>query len=255
MKTLAALLFAVLAAASPALADMASGLELIRRCYPEAVKAVDANGLTLTDGARLPYDDGRAKSAEQALDDPDIEDMLAQPYPLSRVTSEPAPDFHPGRRRVTALFKAAYGHDAAEVKANLVPVRFVGTMVQFNGKNGAARALEAVGRELEELLARRPQLKSKVLPLSGTFAWRPIAGTSRLSMHSFGAAIDLNSAKNGYWQWHKGGDVLKLRKDFPPEIVEIFERHGFIWGGKWAEFDIMHFEYRPELTGKARAGR
>ena len=30
-------------------------------------------------------------------------------------------------------------------------------------------------------------------------------------------------------------------------IVEIFERHGFIWGGKWYHYDTMHFEYRPEL--------
>jgi hypothetical protein len=29
--------------------------------------------------------------------------------------------------------------------------------------------------------------------------------------------------------------------------VEIFERHGFIWGGKWGHFDTMHFEYRPEF--------
>jgi hypothetical protein len=30
------------------------------------------------------------------------------------------------------------------------------------------------------------------------------------------------------------------------ERVEIFERHGFIWGGKWYHYDTMHFEYRPE---------
>jgi hypothetical protein len=35
----------------------------------------------------------------------------------------------------------------------------------------------------------------------------------------------------------------------PQEIVDIFERHGFIWGGKWYHYDTMHFEYRPELTG------
>jgi hypothetical protein len=29
--------------------------------------------------------------------------------------------------------------------------------------------------------------------------------------------------------------------------VEVFERHGFIWGGKWNHYDTMHFEYRPEL--------
>jgi len=26
----------------------------------------------------------------------------------------------------------------------------------------------------------------------------------------------------------------------PQEIVDIFERHGFIWGGKWYHYDTMH---------------
>jgi hypothetical protein len=43
--------------------------------------------------------------------------------------------------------------------------------------------------------------------------------------------------------WGKGG----YRNRMPMEIVEIFEKHGFIWGGKWGHFDTMHFEYRPEL--------
>ncbi len=29
--------------------------------------------------------------------------------------------------------------------------------------------------------------------------------------------------------------------------IDIFERHGFIWGGRWYHFDTMRFEYRPEL--------
>jgi hypothetical protein len=34
----------------------------------------------------------------------------------------------------------------------------------------------------------------------------------------------------------------------PPDIViDIFEKEGFIWGGKWTVWDNMHFEYRPEL--------
>jgi hypothetical protein len=33
----------------------------------------------------------------------------------------------------------------------------------------------------------------------------------------------------------------------PSVVVEIFEKHGFVWGGKWYHFDNMHFEYRPEI--------
>ena len=248
-------LFLVFLLVGPAFADKDTDLDLLRRFYPEAVKSIEANGLVLSDGTRLIYDDGRAKDEETALNDPDIKDMLAQPYPLARVSAEPAPGFHPGRRRVTAFFKAVYGHDAAEVKANLVPVRFLDTTVLFNSRSGAAQALEAVGRDLERLSAAHPEFKPRLLPISGTFAWRAIAGTERLSMHSFGAAIDLNAKRNTYWQWYTGDNPLGLRTAFPPEVVEAFERHGFIWGGKWAEFDIMHFEYRPELIAKAREAK
>lgn len=29
-------------------------------------------------------------------------------------------------------------------------------------------------------------------------------------------------------------------------VVEAFEREGFVWGGRWNQFDTFHFEYRPE---------
>jgi peptidoglycan LD-endopeptidase CwlK len=44
--------------------------------------------------------------------------------------------------------------------------------------------------------------------------------------------------------------VEAMRNSYPQEIVELFEKHGFIWGGKWSHFDLMHFEYRPEVLKK-----
>lgn len=41
---------------------------------------------------------------------------------------------------------------------------------------------------------------------------------------------------------------MKYINTFEMKIVEIFERHGFIWGGRWYHFDTMHFEYRPEMN-------
>ena len=40
---------------------------------------------------------------------------------------------------------------------------------------------------------------------------------------------------------------MKYHNTFNMKVVEIFERHGFIWGGRWYHFDTMHFEYRPEM--------
>ena len=239
-----------------ALAGASSDLDIIKACYPGTWQTVETGGsgakyLVMSDGTRLIYDDGQDKTLDQALDNPDLKDMLAQAYPLGPVTSEPAPGFSPGRRRVQAFFQAVYGHDQEEVRENLVPVSFLGSTVLFNQKNGAAKALEAVSEDLSTLVLAHPEYKRFILPLSGTFYWRVIARTNRLSMHSFGVAIDLNAKGNAYWQWHQGG-ALNLRMGFPRGIIRIFEAHGFIWGGKWAEFDLMHFEYRPEIIAKAK---
>jgi hypothetical protein len=61
-------------------------------------------------------------------------------------------------------------------------------------------------------------------------------------------------AKSNYWRWVHGAetDDLAYRNQIPYEIVEIFERHGYIWGGKWYHYDTMHFEYRPELLKLAQ---
>jgi hypothetical protein len=65
-------------------------------------------------------------------------------------------------------------------------------------------------------------------------------------MHAYGIAIDIATSRSDYWRW-AGGETAPYRNRIPAEIVAIFERHGFIWGGRWSHFDTMHFEYRPEL--------
>jgi hypothetical protein len=71
-------------------------------------------------------------------------------------------------------------------------------------------------------------------------------------MHAFGAAIDLNASVGKYWRWSGLSDASRANHSVPREIVEIFERHGFIWGGNWYHVDSIHFEYRPELIEYAR---
>ena len=62
----------------------------------------------------------------------------------------------------------------------------------------------------------------------------------------------MNVDKAAYWRWQTPAQLATFsRKNWPNEIVEAFERHGFIWGGKWWHFDTMHFEYRPEIIAYA----
>lgn len=53
-----------------------------------------------------------------------------------------------------------------------------------------------------------------------------------LSMHAFGLAVDLNASTNG----------LGTHGDMHPDVVRIFQKWGFAWGGLWSQPDPMHFE-------------
>jgi len=232
-------------------------LSVLMAAYPGVIVEVVAEGdrffAVTRSGSRFLYDDGRAKSADEALRDPDLEDMLAQPYQPGPLAGDPPAGWHPGRRRVTAFLAEVYGRNAAEVSAACRPVRFLDRTVAFNARNGAADALERVAARLEDLVARDRGLRDVLYPVVGTFNWRTIAGTNRLSMHALAIAVDVNPGRNPYWRHHRRpSDRLARRQSFPPEVVSAFEAEGFIWGGKWAEYDIMHFEYRPELLIKAR---
>lgn len=218
--------------------------------YPEAVKGLRTDARTgraaveLRDGTTVPWDDGVArKSFEGRLAAPDLEDMLSITYPLGPAAA-PAPDDDPGRIRVDAFFAHLYGRSEAEVRKGLEEVPWAGRRVLFNGRHGAAAALRRVSAELLDLPA---PLHRYFTVTAGTFNRRAIAGTNRPSAHSYGIAIDLDVAYADYWRWQARGAAIPYRNRIPLEIVRVFERHGFIWGGRWHHYDTMHFEYRPEL--------
>jgi len=258
----AALLVLALPAPAQTLAPQAKrDLAVLATAYPGVMTAIEVDPagratVVLNDGTRLPYDDGRRKSHEELLDAPDLKDMLAQPYPLGPVTAEPALHFSPGRIRVEPLFLALYGHDRAAVTASCRPVPFLGQTMAFNTRYGAADAFVRVEAQLRPMLAADRSLARYLLPASGGVVWRVIAGTRRLSVHSFAAAVDVSPKGNPYWRdFPPGANILPTRQGFPPAVVAAFEAQGFIWGGKWSEFDVMHFEYRPELVLLARLAR
>ncbi|MBU0499893.1 MAG: M15 family metallopeptidase [Gammaproteobacteria bacterium] len=220
--------------------------ERLAKAYPGFIKGQQGGDLIWSDGSQMPLDDGRKKTFDQLLDEPDIQDQFTWTYPTGPSSYSP-PGFNtdPGRVRYEPLFKKMYGADSGAVQRNLVRVRWMpksaNSTVMITRVNGVDKKLEAVSRELDAL---PPSIRKYAYPTAGTFNWRPIAGTKRLSTHSFGTAIDLNTKYTDYWKWDK---KMAYKNQMPREIVEIFEKHGFIWGGKWYHYDTMHFEYRPEL--------
>jgi hypothetical protein len=163
-------------------------------------------------------------------------------------------NFDPGRFRNEPMFFALYGASESAVRAGCTSVDFCGQKVTFSKRCGAADALAKVSTDLMALFKIRPELAEYARNLGGTLNWRNVAGTQRLSNHSFAGAIDLNLDKSTYWRWQTATKLPTFsRLGFPQPIIETFERHGFIWGGKWYHYDTMHFEYRPELIAFAKA--
>lgn len=237
---------AVEAPAAPAaeLSDAEKARKALLDSYPDFIKAIDGDKLVFTDGSTMVYDDHKEKDFVYRLDNSDPEDMFFVRYNSSVQPPEYLADA--GRSRSEELFRKMYGSSSAEVSKRLVSVPWFGKNIKFTSVNGAAEQLKKVAAEI----ARHPELR-KWMDCSGTFYWRPVRGAKRLSAHSYGIAIDIAVANSDYWLWKnpKAGetDRIKYANRIPRKIVEIFERHGFIWGGAWYHYDTMHFEYRPEI--------
>jgi hypothetical protein len=243
--------------ASPAVAGPREAGERLLKAYPEALASSDGTMIVWRDGTRMPIDDGRGvKPLEARLADPDLEDMLAVPYPAGPVSSPPAPDGDPGRARNAGFFNRMYGDcRKGEVAGHLVEIIWLphkaAQRIRVTAVNGVAEKLAAISRELDQLPSR---LDAFLVPSAGTYNCRPVAGTGRPSAHGYGIAIDIATRHSDYWRWSKPAPdgTPVYRNAIPEEIVSVFEKHGFIWGGKWAHFDTMHFEYRPELLDQSQ---
>ncbi len=124
-----------------------------------------------------------------------------------------------------------------------------------------------IGKKLDKIEAKvwamakgdkeiRDFLKS--LSSCSGYNWREIRDSPTRSFHSYGIAIDILPKGWGkkivYWGYEKQKGnknwmliPLKSRWMPPAAVIKAFEDEGFIWGGRWAIWDNMHFEYHPEL--------
>jgi hypothetical protein len=228
-------------------------LDALVRAYAQQLAGYDSTDLIWRDGTRMPLSDGQPqKTFEEMLRLGSILDQISLPYPVGASLTAFGRQSDPGRIRNRAFFDKMYGDCwRGEVAPWLVSVvwlpRSWGNTVRVTSVNGVGQRLAEISEELDALPAAA---KRYVYPPAGTYNCRTVADTGEPSMHSWGAAIDINSAHAGYWLWDRGSSASSV----PAEIIEIFERHGFIWGGKWSHYDTMHFEYRPELVNYPPAG-
>lgn len=118
--------------------------------------------------------------------------------------------------------------------------------------------IKSAGFPIESILPIRFDLPENgttmdTLNNSMCFHYRPISTfkTTKLSVHSYGRAIDINPYQNPAIL--RSGRVIPEGADFDPKVkgtidhdspvVKIFDRYGWDWGGRWRSLkDYMHFE-------------
>ena len=91
------------------------------------------------------------------------------------------------------------------------------------------------------------------------YCYRTISGTTRLSKHGLGMAVDINPLYNPCVSHRKDGTMkvepstglpyVNRKKNFKYKITKrdlcyrLFIQHGFSWGGDWkSKKDYQHFE-------------
>ena len=97
---------------------------------------------------------------------------------------------------------------------------------------------------------------------TSAFNYRIVEGTSHLSNHAYGKAIDINPRVNPFvkrnsitpenGKIYAQRDVKKCRGKYKYNMIHrndrvyrIFRKHGFQWGGDWITYkDYQHFEKR-----------
>ncbi|OPJ62401.1 M15 family metallopeptidase [Clostridium oryzae] len=222
--------------------------------YHDYIEGFEKSGdkifIKFRSGNKVIYDDKIEKGFQQMLVNADVEDSLKQLYPLQPVTKLSEQDFDPGRMRPYAFLSEIYGRNRSELSKNIVNVATRYKNYSFNRNNGAADALKNTMNELTSF--SNGSFNRFLFPGCGTYNYRVISGTGRLSPHAFGIAIDINSDRRDYWKWCTREQGEKRILEYPKDMVNIFEKNYFIWGGKWGHFDTLHFEYRPEIIIKAR---
>lgn len=98
---------------------------------------------------------------------------------------------------------------------------------------------------------------------TSAFNYRVVSGTSRLSKHAYGLAIDINPMQNPFVDINEDGSLYSSpagseiyadrtvlfdhKIDEQDLCYQLFIEHGFIWGGHWKSYqDYQHFQKEIE---------
>jgi len=221
----------------------------------DGVTFQEADAIFTVGDRSIHFQDGRMLG-EGRLDQADQYQPFFFAYSLEPLAEPPPPEDGPGQS--TDVLEVLFGGRESEIRRNCESLTFLGRRLFVNSL--LVEPLNAVERDIRAAAQRDPRVARWIeeLEVAYSFIDKEIAGSSGRSYHSWGLAVDLVPASYGgkqvYWRWSRVFNreewhriPLSERWSPPQAVVGSFERHGFLWGGKWAHFDTIHFEYRPEI--------
>lgn len=202
------------------------------------------------------FSDGRML-AEDHLDREGECDPIFYRYPLGPLT-EPPPGPVEMPTYCSDVLESLWGDTETEIREHGRSVVFLDHRMYVN--EILLQPLAAVEGDLREAARHDPSVEAWIegIDITYSFTYRDIAGSETRSQHSWGLAVDFVPRSYGgravYWRWSRALDregwasiPIAQRWSPPQPVIDAFEAHGFIWGGKWPHFDAIHFEYRPEI--------
>jgi hypothetical protein len=164
----------------------------------------------------------------------------------------------------------------------LALVRFA--YLGFDGREHGDGELVVLDAVADQVLAIFTELKARRFPLqqarlmtayegdddasieannTSAFNDRRVVGTQSISMHAYGAAIDINPVQNPAYDRVGGvitlvpkagaayADRKRLRPGMAENVIGIFAAHGFtVWGGRFRDADYQHFAMERALLQK-----
>ena len=151
------------------------------------------------------------------------------------------PNPYPWPNSDRASLEAFYGKPGDE--SNLVqfdfpyPTFYDGKRVtkgrcHFKVKDSLLRILKNIG----ELHGGKRDIMEEAEDYGGIYNFRDKRGSSSLSLHSWGIAIDQDADDNTF------RDHWPMQADMPLEIMECFAREGWISAGAFGGYDAMHHQ-------------
>jgi hypothetical protein len=220
----------------------------------DTVRFTDDDAVFVVGGQPIYFQDGRLLG-ENRLRYAHRFDPFFYEYSLGPLTEPPPLTGNPVR--CTDLLDRLFGRTEPQIREHCRSLTFLGRSLFVN--DFCRPALQEVEAEIRAAARTDEAVAAWMagLKVAYSFMDKEIVGSASRSYHAWGLAVDLIPESYGrrqvYWkwsrvfnpQWHR---IPIAKRWSPPQaVIEVFERHGFVWGGKWSHFDTIHFEYRPEI--------